>query len=220
MNWETPKDEEEWLERLSALMDGELEADEARWLRRQLEQDPAHAALLAALEASGSRLRGWGITAPHPPGKLLDAARRADARRARREGRPAGGRAWRWAAQAVVFVAGAALGGVAGLPWRPPASAPTVVERVVVVTVVATPTPVSATAALSARQVDAMLRENEAAAMAGKARALLGRGQMSEARAVWDEMGARYSDTRKYRELQREYDRKPGQWAWVLAGRL
>lgn len=96
----------ELLEQLSAWMDGELPADQARFLQRRLESDPELRAQWERWQLASACLRGQHVAAM--PEALAPAIAAAIAREPRRRG------PWAWTAAAAALVLVAVL-----LPGRP-----------------------------------------------------------------------------------------------------
>jgi anti-sigma factor RsiW len=78
MTWQQPETDQEWLECLSAYMDGELDDDEARAVAAALESNPERAAQLRTLRETRALMPAWDVDAPEPPPALLRRLEHAD----------------------------------------------------------------------------------------------------------------------------------------------
>lgn len=72
MNEESPMAQQEWIERLSAYLDGEVDEAEREEIERVLATRPDVAEELAQLERVRGELRAWHLEAPGVPDALIE----------------------------------------------------------------------------------------------------------------------------------------------------
>jgi len=224
MTWKPPETEAGWQECLSAYLDDELGAEEARTLEVWLASDARRAEQLEALRGLSRVLREWSLEAPAPDPAHLRELRQALAERGPR-------RAWAWAAwpdfsgwrprwafQTAIFLLGV-LVGVAGprMIARPGAlSAPA--GRAVAS---AAPAPREELGlAISPRQSEQLAREVRAGGLRDAVMQGLDKQDWQTAREALDKLRQQYPDSQALRELKKDPSLRRLENQWAMAERI